>query len=897
MFDRQSSRSCVQSRRLDCCCKALRIILSCWFPFALSSCGGTIVVNGANTGALVASPNTVAFGSVPIGQPASTTVSLLNPGSAPVEIGELSLSGKFFSVAAPSDLPITIAPGGTYNLNVQFNPAAEGTAAGQLTIASSSSARAAAVIKMNGTGAAVTGSAALSALSCSNGAITGLGTDACTVTMTAAAPRNGLTVNLSSSSSAVQVPNAVNVPAGETSVGFSANVASVASAQAVTITASAGGVMKNFTLQLNAAILALSINATSVAFGDVVVNTPATQPLTLTSTGTLPITINTATFTGAGFTVSGPTFPATLNPGQAVTLNIVFDPTAAAVVTGQLTINTNSPTNGTAVIGLSGTGTPKVIVALTPTTVSVTAGVTQQFAPSVTGTSNTSVTWAVSGTGCNGVTCGTISSTGLYTAPAIVPSPSTVTITAISVSDSTKSASAAVTILPPAGTKYYLAPSAAGGNDSNSGVSPAVPWLTPLHSVNCGDVIIALASTAYSDRSFTTGKWGTVKCPAGNGVAWLKCVKFDACKIRTENAEGFYVDSSYWGIQGWEVTTLPGDTNGTCFNVQPNYLAPTQVHHIIFANDIANGCSNGGFSSSNGGRSLSASFDFIAYVGNIAYNSTFGGAGCTSGFNIYQPLPFGTIPGTHIYIAGNFAWDNFDPNPCAGGRPTDGNGIILDTLDGSQGGLKAYTQQIVVEDNFTLLNGGRGIEVGGGGNTAAPVYIVHNTIYGNNRDKNQNNFDCGEIYLDRTRLTQTSSNLIATGSVTGCGSYNAFAMAVTNADTTDLIDNNFLFGLNGHFIVSANNGAFTFDPNNILGTDPRFLNSVDPGPPSCASYSSVSACMAPVIANFSPSKIAANGYGYRMASNAAVHDPLFPQWLCIVGLPEGLVTMGCLTDP
>jgi hypothetical protein len=36
------------------------------------------------------------------------------------------------------------------------------------------------------------------------------------------------------------------------------------------MTASAGSVVKNFALQLNAAIFALSINATSVAFGDVV---------------------------------------------------------------------------------------------------------------------------------------------------------------------------------------------------------------------------------------------------------------------------------------------------------------------------------------------------------------------------------------------------------------------------------------------------------------------------------------------------------------------------------------------------------------------------------------------------------------------------------------------------
>ena len=55
--------------------------------------------------------------------------------------------------------------------------------------------------------------------------------------------------------------------------------------------------------------------------------------------------------------MSGVTFPITLNPTQAVTLNVMFDPTATGSAPGQLTITSNSSTNGTAVIALSGTGT------------------------------------------------------------------------------------------------------------------------------------------------------------------------------------------------------------------------------------------------------------------------------------------------------------------------------------------------------------------------------------------------------------------------------------------------------------------------------------------------------------------------------------------------------------
>jgi hypothetical protein len=62
------------------------------------------------------------------------------------------------------------------------------------------------------------------------------------------------------------------------------------------------------------------------------------------------------------------------------------------------------------------------------------------FTATVTGTTNHTVTWSLSGTACTGTPnpCGTIDkNTGVYVAPAAVPSPATVTITATSAADST----------------------------------------------------------------------------------------------------------------------------------------------------------------------------------------------------------------------------------------------------------------------------------------------------------------------------------------------------------------------------------------------------------------------------------------------------------------------------
>jgi hypothetical protein len=148
----------------------------------------------------------------------------------------------------------------------------------------------------------------------------------------------------------------VTVAAGAGAASFTATVSSVSTAQAVTISASAGSADQSFALQLNANSSTLSINATSVTFGTVDLNTPATQSVTLTATGGAAVTVNSATVTGAGFTVSGATFPLTLTPNQSATLSLVFDPTIAGAVAGQLNISSNSSTDPTAAIGLSGTG-------------------------------------------------------------------------------------------------------------------------------------------------------------------------------------------------------------------------------------------------------------------------------------------------------------------------------------------------------------------------------------------------------------------------------------------------------------------------------------------------------------------------------------------------------------
>jgi len=93
---------------------------------------------------------------------------------------------------------------------------------------------------------------------------------------------------------------------------------------------------------------------------------------------------------------------------------------------------------------------PGIAVSIAPTSANTRLGASQQFTPTVTGTSNTSVNWLVNGVANGNTTTGTISSAGLYQAPAAMPNPNTVTVKAVSAADSSATSSIVVTLENPA---------------------------------------------------------------------------------------------------------------------------------------------------------------------------------------------------------------------------------------------------------------------------------------------------------------------------------------------------------------------------------------------------------------------------------------------------------------
>jgi hypothetical protein len=154
-----------------------------------------------------------------------------------------------------------------------------------------------------------------------------------------------------------------------------------------------------------------------------------------------------------------------------------------------------------------------IVVSVNPGTVTLGPSQGYQFTATVTGTTNTQVTWSES------PSIGTQFGGGYYLAPATITSPQTVTLTATSVADNTKSASATITLIPPASNVSSVAVT----------VSPMTLTLGP--------------SQGYQFTANVTGA-------ANTAVTWSY-----SPAIGTQYAGGYYLaPASIWTTQTITVT-------------------------------------------------------------------------------------------------------------------------------------------------------------------------------------------------------------------------------------------------------------------------------------------------------------------------------------------------------
>ncbi len=153
-------------------------------------------------------------------------------------------------------------------------------------------------------------------------------------------------------------------------------------------------------------------------------------------------------------------------------------------------------------------------VFVTPTPVTVVIGQTQQFASNVTGATTSAVTWTTSS--------GSISSTGLFTAPATA---GTVTVTATSSADPSRTGTSTVTVVSPS-TYFYDFNSGVPGvwtPSTNEATPNGVKFLGRMSGANTAQLVLASLTThsslTVSFDLYVIGAWAGISNSSTLGVS------------------------------------------------------------------------------------------------------------------------------------------------------------------------------------------------------------------------------------------------------------------------------------------------------------------------------------------------------------------------------------------
>jgi hypothetical protein len=212
----------------------------------------------------------------------------------------------------------------------------------------------------------------------------------------------------------------------------------------------------------------------------------------------------------------------------------------------------------------------RVQVSISPTTVRLSTGAKQQFAASVSGSTNTAVTWAASG--------GTITSGGLYTAPS---SAGTYSVTATSAADSTKSASATVTVSQPSQVSISVSPNTASVSTGaqkqftasvSGSTNTAVTWQASSGTVSSSGLYTAPSSAGTYSVTATSAADSTKSASATVTVSQPQVsisVSPNTASVSTGGQEQFAAN-----VSGTSNTAVTWSASGGTVSTTGLYVAP-----------------------------------------------------------------------------------------------------------------------------------------------------------------------------------------------------------------------------------------------------------------------------------------------------------------------------------
>ncbi len=332
---------------------------------------------GVAPGSLSFSPSSLAFGTVATGSSSTSSITAMNGGGVAVHPSAIGAGGDFSVTGGSCTVGGAIAPGGTCTVNVTFSPSANGSRSGMLTIASDGTP-ATATAGLAGVGAAP-GNLSLSPTSLVFGSVV---------------------IHTSSAAQSITAHNSGGVavslgPAAISGAGYSmtgncgSSLAAGASCtvQIVLTPPTTGDLPGSFSLpgQYSGPTATASLDGQGVtpgalmltpdpaAFGDTVVNTSASQTVSIQNTGGVSVSLGIPTASNGFSVVNG--CGAALAPQASCSVQVTFAPKSAGAAHGLLTVPA-SVSGGSATDALSGNGVLPGALIGSPGTLNYAATVT-----------------------------------------------------------------------------------------------------------------------------------------------------------------------------------------------------------------------------------------------------------------------------------------------------------------------------------------------------------------------------------------------------------------------------------------------------------------------------------------------------------------------------------------
>ena len=291
------------------------------------------------------------------------------------------------------------------------------------------------------------------------------------------------------------------------------------------------------------------------------------------------------------------------------------------------------------------------------------------------------------------------------------------------------------------------------GNDKNSGKwnTPGEAWQTldfAFSQIKAGDQLFVNNGIYVTDSLVLKGIIGSPK-----KITKITSISHWGAVITQKNSPDDNIDlirvdsCAFLEIDGFEVTD-PVD-KGVGITVR------NSSHHVTIKNCYVHDCGCNGISS--------RTSDYLTFEGNVVRGNARRSVWNCSGISIWHAVELDQEPGYHIIIRNNVAFENeceLPFSPLGHENPTDGNGIIIDDFRTTQvqfaGQKEGYKAAVLLENNLTFNNGGRGINIYESEN----VTIRNNTSFHNMRIISKYSPDFGDVTIQNASNITLHDNII-----------------------------------------------------------------------------------------------------------------------------------------